>query len=381
MRLRAVVTILGLLVGVLWVYGADMGISAVGRAGAGTLARLESLRHGPGEQDLERARRAEERGELRVAERLYRAAWGQSPTRAKAAAALRRLHDDRGLEPRVDEASVDMTMRALGAGFMQVESRRFVLVTDLDDAVAVRRLGALERTYERFFEFADSIGQDAAPPEHKLLCVIFGDEERYRAFARSQDGVQHGWIAGYYAALPNRVVLYDDAFEGATGAPNREAASAVVQGARVALASDTAPRAETGDATEQKLVHEAAHLLAFNCGLQLRSRQYPFWLTEGIATWFEGADGCGPPPPTGDAAVPLETLVGMTGPADDDADRVARFYAQCAALFARLVEDSPGDVSALLDDLRAEPAGASTPQRLAEVFRNRFRADAPDAAR
>jgi hypothetical protein len=37
-------------------------------------------------------------------------------------------------------------------------------------------------------------------------------------------------------------------------------------------------------------LHEACHQIAFNTGLQRRLGDYPLWLSEGIATFFESPD-------------------------------------------------------------------------------------------
>jgi hypothetical protein len=47
------------------------------------------------------------------------------------------------------------------------------------------------------------------------------------------------------------------------------------------------PRAERTVAT---IVHEATHQIAFNSGLQVRFADVPFWLSEGIAIYFETPD-------------------------------------------------------------------------------------------
>jgi hypothetical protein len=135
---------------------------------------------------------------------------------------------------------------------------------------------------------------------------------------------------------------------------------------------------------EAKTVHEAAHLVAFNTGLQLRTHRYPFWITEGIGTAFETADSRGAFGPWSrygprDGEVrerlagfePLEAFLGRTdAPADREGARSA--YAQAYALFTFAATREPRALGGLLRDIAAEPAGETTGRRLVELFAGRF---------
>ena len=42
--------------------------------------------------------------------------------------------------------------------------------------------------------------------------------------------------------------------------------------------------------TERTIVHEAVHQLAYNSTLQRRMADNPYWVSEGLATYFESPD-------------------------------------------------------------------------------------------
>src|SRR5204863_3951950 len=120
----------------------------------------------------------------------------------------------------------------------------------------------------------------------------------------------------YYATLSNRIVFYNDAtspiYETArdrlqnyekqardTRTQAEEATRNLQQdlAARLHASADDLDRqirrerSRLGERaaahSTAKTIHEAVHLLAFNCGVQLPDRDYPFWLSEGLATSFE----------------------------------------------------------------------------------------------
>src|SRR5262249_47151910 len=85
-------------------------------------------------------------------------------------------------------------------------------------------------------------------------------------------------IIGYYNLKTNRMTMYDLTGVEAGGLGNDRNASARIN----QILSQ--PGAERTVAT---IVHEATHQLAFNSGLQVRFADVPFWLSEGIAIYFE----------------------------------------------------------------------------------------------
>jgi hypothetical protein len=89
-------------------------------------------------------------------------------------------------------------------------------------------------------------------------------------------------MIGYYNLQTNRVTMYD-----LTGIDDLRQ-----NGRRTTTASHvnqilSRPEAERTVAT---IVHEATHQLAYNSGLQTRLADNPFWVSEGIAVYFETPD-------------------------------------------------------------------------------------------
>lgn len=319
----------------------------------------------------------------------------------------------------VDEESVGAALASLGPSFGRSETDRFVILCD--GAVSWSRSSGvlLETTFDRFERLMRHLGLPMVEPDSKLQCVLIQDHDRFEAFALGQDGIEAGWMGGYYATHTNRVVFYDTetapAFARAREKLDelneqadraREQASDARRGKKPdaeelyrtlavqARASSERQRRMLADRAAQagaaKTTHEAAHLLAFNCGLQLRSRQYPFWLSEGLATCFEaesveaarkgrfGPDRENPVRQREFAAaiaeatlVPLEALVEMNA-ADPDEDVSRVMYAQAHALYRWLHRHEREALAGLYTDIAREPAGMIGARRQGEMFRARF---------
>lgn len=318
-----------------------------------------------------------------------------------------------------DEEAVGATISALGASAARTHTDHFVIVGDADPAWARSTGLLLETTYERFERLMRHLKLPLAPPKSRLLCVLIKDHARFEAFARAQDNVDAGWMGGYYATHTNRVVFYDSETSPEFIAARERLAQIDEQAQR---AKDDAARArrerkdDTADvyrsiaakaeeasdrqrrqladraaqAGAAKATHEAAHLLAFNCGLQSRSRQYPFWLSEGLATCFEaeslaaahkglfGPDRDNPVRQRELAAaiaegtlIPVEALIEMNA-ADPDEETARVMYAQAHSLYRWLHRHEREKLAGLYADIAREPAGMIPPRRQGELFRARF---------
>ncbi len=337
-------------------------------------------------------------------------AGGPSPriTPSRVAPAL----PDRGSTPSADAEAIRSTLAQLGPGFHVTETRHFVVISDCDAQWRSRREALLERTYRQVTRFAARIGVPTRPPASKLMCVMLQDHDAYEAFGRAHDRIHHHWVAGYYAAEPNRVVLYDDRtnpglleaerklealerkaeeararasdLDGRPPAAELEAHAAKIE----AFVRDERARLGTSVdvRSEAKTIHEAAHLVAFNCGLQSRSHRYPMWVTEGLATSFETDDPerpFGPDRPyehreaqfrdalDAGAIEPLGAFLGRTRP-DGAAERADAQYAQSYALFRYLARFHRDELGALLRDIAAEPPGEISASRHVELFERRL---------
>lgn len=363
--------------------------------------------------------RAERAGDVVGAEAGYRRAWANPADRVQAADALRALYESGRAAPSVDQGSLAAARELLGPAFLLTETRNFVILSDADQAWTRQRAAMLERTRHEYFRVMDRLKAPVYPPEHKLLCVLFNDFDRYRAFSQAQDEMWAEWVAGYYSPRTNRIVFYNDstspAFDKATADIEQatrnvkdlraQAATARHKGqTQYAAALDASAadlegrvRDERGrmarTATETsaaKTVHEAVHALAFNTGLQLPTHDYPFWLSEGLATCFEtdhpdsgafGPDhldtarrGGAKPESTEGMPIPLERLVGLTevpresGAEADGEDAAQTMYRQSRALFAYLYRYRRPELAGYFQTLLLEPSKRLGPERHRELF-------------
>lgn len=318
------------------------------------------------------------------------------------------------------DATAQSTLDALGPGFTRSETAHFVLLSDGSAAWTRSTSATLEGAYDAMDRFMRRMGLAVSPLTERLLCVLIRDHDRFAAFASARDGVQADWMAGYYATQTNRIVFCDsstspdfavaanqasemersanEAAELASRARRErrpeveEAYRAVAARARDAVAGyrlEIDRRALSAGIA--KTTHEAAHIIAFNRGLQSRSRQYPFWLSEGLATCFEATSAAdarrgmmGPEHENpirsrdfADAAargtlVPLDAFVEMNAAPPDDGDAATIMYAQAHALFRWLYRYEREKLAGLFTDIAAEPPGYIAPRRQGELFRARF---------
>ncbi len=361
---------------------------------------------------------ATERGDLAEADEQYRLAWRDPATRVSAAGALQDLHRMAGFRLPTDDAAVEKTARLLGSGFQRSETPHFVILSDCPPDWTQGRARVLERTRDQFFRVAARMGAPVYPHRAKLLCVLFARRDDYAAFARAHDGMEARWIAGYYATLSNRVVFYNDSTSPSFAAADERVADADAQVRTLRDRALDAERDGKADAAAQlrgkaddldrqvrrertrlgkaasasstaKATHEATHLLAFNTGLQLPDREYPFWLSEGLATSFETdqADSAfGPDRPTGrndrrqrfdelradGKLLALDDLIGRCEAPSGDAERADAMYAQSYVLFTGLFNHDPRAMGGYLNALAEEPASRLKAAHSVEVFTSFF---------
>ena len=366
-------------------------------------------------QAYEEAQRLLAEGRVPEADRMLRIVLRTEPDHKRAATMLRTLYTNYGLELAVDESSLSLVRDQLGEknrDFARYESRHFVVLSNGPRDWTNQRLALLERTHFQYTRMMKLMGLQAVPPADKLICVLFADHQHYAEFARRTDRVEAPWVAGYYASGSNRIVMYDDATGPTFAQANRqiealqEQASQARRDARsvdrsqMERAQEHAKRVrEHADreaeriralvraASDAKAVHEAVHLIAFNCGLQSRARRYPFWLTEGLATNFETEDATGafgPDRPI-DARerdfdrrmeagelLPLRELIRLVDIGHFESDDAGVAYAQSYALFRYLYRSDRQPLAQLFRDVEREPAGPISPDRMVELFEQRL---------
>lgn len=321
--------------------------------------------------------------------------------------------------PEDAEGSAALAVQQLGQlGSRATISRsgRFIIVSDAEAQWTLGRGALLERAAHQFRRFADRLGYTLTPGSEPLVCVLINDHDRYATFAAQHDGVEAGWVAGYYASLSNRIVFYNDETSPALDKARQQLADFesladeardLAKGARsdkrIEVAATLESRASEIDAkarlerdrlsrttkvnAQAKAVHEAVHLLSYNWGLQQRDRQYPFWLTEGLAASFEteSANQAFGPDHSFSARqkdfdrlrsqgrlLPLEVLVQMIGVPGEDEETAEVMYAQSWSLFRYLYRYERADLAEYFRDFLRQPAGRLGPERQFELFEARF---------
>ncbi|MEM1423213.1 MAG: DUF1570 domain-containing protein [Planctomycetota bacterium] len=377
---------------------------ARGASGAGGEERAFTL--------LGRAQEAARTCDATGAATTLREALRLDPANPEIARELRGLVARAGLEPTPDERQIEDLVRTLGPGFRRTETKRFVVLSNASTSWTRERERLLERTYHEVMKFAERIGLPCVPPERKLVVVLFAEHADYRRFARSHDGVEAGWVAGYYASVPNHAVFYDDQTSPAFARAHaeldeveREADDArraamlrnhPSPGVMVERARTLEDHAKTQrerleeqalSASMAKTTHEAAHLIAFNTNIQLRSRHYPFWITEGFAICFETDDPSRPFNPSradprreahldeliaSDALVPAAEFVGRTEAVGSDPSSVRAQYTQAWAMFKDASRYRKDELVALFADIARAPAGRMDEQTHGRLFEGRF---------
>lgn len=313
--------------------------------------------------------------------------------------------------PSAHEPGVSETIQAMGGNVRRTETDHFVVLSDSGSEWSRQTALLLEPTHDQFERFMKRLGIDPVPPQSKLLCVLIEDHDRFQAFATAQDGVRARWMGGYYATQSNRVVFFDsrtapefeqasrdlagaeqEAVRAKRGAPTSAARRAITAAIKEAAATEKSRLEEhASSASISKTTHEAAHLLSFNRGLQSRAKQYPFWLSEGLATCFEASSAAdvrkgrfGPEyvnrPREAELAsalaeerlIPLEAFVEFVAAPTHDEHAARVMYAQAYGLFRWLHRYEPEALAGLFLDIANHPEAMISPKQQGELFRARF---------
>jgi hypothetical protein len=220
------------------------------------------------------------------------------------------------------------------------------------DALAYRQL--LDRSQSNFHAVMAGAGFDLHPPAAPLTWLLFADEAGYRAHEQRTPGRDVTRSSGgYYSSRRNQVVV----FHGSAGHHVR------------------------------RTLHEAAHQLAFNTGVQKRTVTYPFWFAEGLATSFEAATvdaawGPGSDNPRRQAAahwalrhdrlMPLRRFVTLGQLQTEDRRERTLRYAQAWSLFRFLFQERLEQLRAYAQAMNARSPGRLSEHEHAERFMAAF---------
>jgi len=307
------------------------------------------------------------------------------------------------------------TRTLLPPRFLEHETARFVVLSDADPRWTREQAQRLERTHHQFQRYARRLGLDPQPLRQKLVCVLFDERDEYQRFAVDHDGVTDPWIAGYYNPATDRVVFYRgdsnpsvvdararldqmtadlaDIHRDALDAENAGAVTHARELQRYRREFEQHVRSERRRVDEfadqisiATVVHEAVHQLMFRTGIQSSLRQYPVWISEGIATAFETDDTRGAFGPDHDYAprreafeklldadrlLYLRDLIGWDSiPVGDD--HVHRVYHQSYALVRWMSRFKRPELRRYLELLLAEPPQTVSAKRHVALFEAAF---------
>jgi len=263
--------------------------------------------------------------------------------------------------------------------FSALVTDNFVLLHCGNTAWASSTGALLERTYERFYKTFEKAGFLLKQPADRMTWVCFGKTEDYHQYAWQTERRDVSALEGYYSAQTNRVALYDTAPPLLPTAP--APGKVVTAWAENEPALGAAP--QLLDAV--RTVHEAAHQLAFNSGLQRRGVMYPFWLSEGLATAFENdpADSSSASEVSArrrrlldaravNALIPLKEFATMTRIPMDDMGAVYDAYAQAWGFFTFLLQRHRSELNHYVGRLHSVPRGRRSTERMRREFTDSF---------
>lgn len=172
--------------------------------------------------------------------------------------------DERPLEILTPDDAVAPLLEQLGAGFEIHRTAHYVVVSNADPAFVQYCSMLFEKLYKGFFAFWKNNAMELVEPRFPLVAVVFDDKSSFLEYARPEAGDAAASIIGYYNLQTNRMNTYDIA-EG--------------RGARAGIF--------VADRNIATIIHEATHQLAYNTGLQKRFADNPYWVSEGMAIFFE----------------------------------------------------------------------------------------------
>lgn len=191
-----------------------------------------------------------------------------------------RSKDDKPFTPFTkDELAKKLTSEL--PGFKIHQTKHYVFCYNTSTGYA-QWVGSLyERLYLAFYNYWKLRNLELHEPEFPLIALVFENQESYAQYSRKELGEATKSIIGYYSLQSNQVNMYD-----LTGVEELR-----IKGDRNSAARINAILLKPGaERTVATIIHEATHQLAYNSGLEARFADNPFWVSEGIAIYFETPD-------------------------------------------------------------------------------------------
>ena len=149
--------------------------------------------------------------------------------------------------------------RALGGDFEFRQTDHWIIAYTADEEQVDQVATALERLHGVFTETFEKVGFELTEPDEPLEVVLYADKKSYEAHQAKRVRPRTIPGNGAYSPRSNRIVLI---------VPSSRRRSSLIN----------------------LTVHEGAHQLAFNLGVQDRRESYPPWIGEGLASAFETRD-------------------------------------------------------------------------------------------
>ncbi len=156
-----------------------------------------------------------------------------------------------------------------------VETEHYLICHDVDSDQARQAARLLEQIHRAYFEFCRDLNLTANMPDFPLVMLLFSDAQDFSRNMNRELGGSVANVVAFYQLESNQVFVHTGSHRSAFLA-NYVVAPNMPLDARTTLATH--------------LVHEATHQLMCNSGMQARMSDYPLWVSEGIAAYFEPAD-------------------------------------------------------------------------------------------
>jgi hypothetical protein len=165
-------------------------------------------------------------------------------------------------------------------GFQIHTTKHYVFCHNTSEVYATWCGALFEKLFDVFYNFWNRRGMKLHEPEIPLVAILFRDIEGYKRYSRSEYGFEVPEnMGGYYHIYSSRVVTCDlTGIHSARQTDTRRLGSKAIQ--RMLASPD-------GGRMVATIIHEATHQIAYSSGLQTRLAPNPYWLSEGIAMYFE----------------------------------------------------------------------------------------------
>ncbi len=231
----------------------------------------------------------------------------------------------------INEKASAKLLADLGGNFRLLQTNHFRVAYNCSEEFAGMTERRLEEVYQGFVEYFSSRGFELTPLADRLEVALFDSRQTFVQYAAAQEPSLAGSM-GFFASKSNRSYFYDTLYDEQYQqyAEKLESAQDRLKEVRGEMRRNRSSRRQIvvrePDGTERVVkggqvfrelqqqekelnrqyeqlntayetlnvnitVHELVHQLAFNCGIHSRYYNTPLWLAEGLAMYFESAQG------------------------------------------------------------------------------------------